>query len=411
MEPEQHSNGGLYYRHQRRNHYYNNHANGIKCVTPNPSPPLHIRKHWQVGRIVLFRHCTQEWICETPVEWTQCNDTDDETIAKNNQKDCQHHAMLGEVLELNGGYATVHLMGLHYIERASGNQGGSGGAVICVPVRDACCSAPSLDYRLSSPRDQFRLMLLSKLDHLVFRQVRYVNLRHKRPVTAQCYWIDPQSLEFRYKPLNTANVTCLMQQDPSLVVGKTLHLTYDQYDGRTTAFPQRPNDCYAGQEIYFGSYSEHGSQYRDLEFTEHGIYFNGARGKVDRAAPLCGQLIAGSVANNYRGLYYKKWFLCSPQLFNLVVLLRQGCVASGLSSQQALDQVDCARHISFKLASTGEYQEGGGLKERYEALHCYDYEWASLSGFDIYRHIVAYLMGGEPSDQVYRMIKWLTPDN
>jgi hypothetical protein len=121
------------------------------------------------------------------------------------------------------------------------------------------------------------------------------------------------------------------------------------------------------------------------------------------------------VAVNHRGHYYKKWFTCSPQFFNLVVLLKRGLSpdndpANKLTLQQALSHVDCAQHVLFQQAPN-KYGGGHGptLKEKQDALHCHDYEWAARSGFDLYREIVAYVMGEPPSDQVSRLASLLVP--
>jgi hypothetical protein len=92
---------------------------------------------------------------------------------------------------------------------------------------------------------------------------------------------------------------------------------YEDYYGFTTEKAVRNNDIYYDKEIFFSKkcYSE-----LDLGKNPTGDFFVNERG-FNYEAPKPGQLICGIVENGEKGLFFRKWFICSREFLTLWTMI------------------------------------------------------------------------------------------
>lgn len=339
----------------------------------------HIDKHWRVGRIVTFQHCTEQYKCEM----SGGSDEDDEWGC-----DCVHSPLMAEVLEVNGSWATVRLLDVYVTHRITERLiEGEHHQIICVPMMHAVASMCATQYRHADEREQFRLLLASKLEHLIFRTVATINTHNDPPVELYRLVHDGTSMGYTRAELvpRWAHASVDVRQP---VIAK-----YGHYDGRTGKQPLRDNDPYGGTSIYYASHSRHGGRYGELDLRGD-CKFGGGRNMTDLKDPLVAphrdQILCGKVAVNDKGLYYKRWFLCSPQFLYLVTMLRRGYSIE--SREMILKRTDCSCY--------GSAGGNAGI-----------YEQNAISGDNLYWHIAAYVMGTveEPTLQVKRLIRLVNP--
>jgi len=105
---------------------------------------------------------------------------------------------------------------------------------------------------------------------------------------------------------------------------------YTDYFGFTTEKSIRNNDNYYDREIFFSK-----KCYSELNWSSNptGDFIIDERGFNDEP-PHSGQLICGIVENGEKGLFFRKWFVCSMQFLTLWTMV---CEPSDLSLTETLN--------------------------------------------------------------------------
>lgn len=88
---------------------------------------------------------------------------------------------------------------------------------------------------------------------------------------------------------------------------------YQDYYGFTTDNVVRPSDPYHGREIFFSR-----KCHTEIDMTT-GIFQN--ERSTNKYPPVRNQYICGLVENGEKGLFFRKWFLCSDQFITLWTML------------------------------------------------------------------------------------------
>jgi len=305
---------------------------------------------------------------------------------------------MAEVLEMNEQWATVRLLDAYINNSSSSNGYGHNitehrlvkeeeHQIICVPALHAVASMCATRYRHADAREQFRWLLASKLDHLVFRTVHTINTHGDPPVELYRVVYDAATESTRTELVPPRERATMDTRQP--VVAK-----YGHYDGRTGKPSIRDNDPYRGTSIYYASHSKQGGRYGELDLHGDCKFKTGTTTdlKEPLVAPQRGHILCGKVAVNEKGLYYKRWFICSPQFLYLATMLRRG--HSVESRELILKRTDCSCY------------GGGG-----DANIIGAYEQDAISGDNLYRDIAAYVTGAseEPSLPVRRLIRLVNP--
>ena len=157
------------------------------------------------------------------------------------------------------------------------------------------------------PRLSVRLVLKNVWKDLIFREVKTVKTKDQSMVTYQyvnnegfvrCRRFESVEEAYRYVPLEKR---------------KNIQVHYWDYFGFTTHRPIRNNDIYCNQEIFF-SKKCYGELNLNNATITGGFYqrrgFNGV--PPDRKQYICGLVEVGE-----KGLFYRKWFVCSEEFLTL----------------------------------------------------------------------------------------------
>ena len=98
---------------------------------------------------------------------------------------------------------------------------------------------------------------------------------------------------------------------------KNLQVHYKDYFGFTTDRTIRNNDIYYGQEVFFSK-----KCYSELNFEGDPITgeFSFRRG-FKTVCPRAKQYLCGLVENGEKGLFYRKWFICSKEFLTLWTII------------------------------------------------------------------------------------------
>lgn len=152
-----------------------------------------------------------------------------------------------------------------------------------------------------------RLALKHLWKNFIFREVKVTkntNLLH-----VDYHYIGKTGFEKvkRFKSLTEAYANICKDLHHNIVP------CYSDYFGFTTDKALRNNDYYYDREIFFSKkcYCElDWSAEPTADFALTGRYFN-------NTSPLSDALICGIVENGEKGLFYRKWFVCSPEFLTL----------------------------------------------------------------------------------------------
>lgn len=226
--------------------------------------------------------------------------------------------------------------------------------------------------------EKFRMMLAGKWGNLIFRNVFYTKTGTKGPYMVKKRGFDEKG-EF-YENSDKINKTTLDHNQ----IGKEYSVHYNYYDGFTNKKGLRDNDPFHGKSIYFSKKGVD-SNYTSIELTPHHRYgwFNDDTKGECSIPPRKEQIICGIVRENDKGLYYKKWFICSPEFLYLWTLVRKG-PDPNLNKETILRKVDCSHYSNYK------YNNKLTTQQKNARLICNNYEdtvkWNSY--VDIVRYII-----------------------
>jgi hypothetical protein len=94
---------------------------------------------------------------------------------------------------------------------------------------------------------------------------------------------------------------------------KNIAVYYEDFFGFTTDKSLQYNDAYSDQEIFFSK-----KCYCELDWSKNptGDFLVNEKG-FNEVAPLTDAWICGTVENGEKGLFYRKWFVCSKEFFTL----------------------------------------------------------------------------------------------
>lgn len=143
---------------------------------------------------------------------------------------------------------------------------------------------------------------------LVFRKVKTVIKQAQNLIDVEYAYINRDG-DFKtktYKSLNAA-----FERTPEHL-HRNIRSHYTDYYGFTTSQNIRDNDPYIGKEIFFSK-----KCYIELNLGNQPTADFAKNRFVKTWPPRKGQIICGLVENGEKGLFFRKWFLCSKQFLNL----------------------------------------------------------------------------------------------
>jgi hypothetical protein len=155
-----------------------------------------------------------------------------------------------------------------------------------------------------------RLVLKKIWSDLVFREVKTIKTRDPISVTYQYVnehgFVRTRKFESIQESLDTV---------PS-EYHKNIIIQYNDYYGFTTDKYIRANDKYNGKEIFFSK-----KCYGELNLTGNMITAKFPFPKGLNIPPRTKQYICGLVGDGEKGLFYRKWFVCSPEFLVLWTMI------------------------------------------------------------------------------------------
>lgn len=156
-----------------------------------------------------------------------------------------------------------------------------------------------------------RLALKNLWSDLIFREVKTTKCNDL--LYAEYRYIGKNGFEKikRYKTLEEAYLYVLPEYHKNIVA------CYDEYFGFTTDKALRNNDVHYDREIFFSKKS-----YTELDWTANatGDFLFNERG-YNCENPQPDSIICGVVENGEKGLFFRKWFLCSREFLTLWTMI------------------------------------------------------------------------------------------
>jgi len=155
-----------------------------------------------------------------------------------------------------------------------------------------------------------RLALKLLWKKLIFREVKTVKATN---VKKACYHYLNRNGFPRIKTFKTKEEA---YESVKEIYHKNISVHYYDYFGFTTNKYYRENDIYYDKEIFFSK-----KCYTELNFTNKPTgYFGENRGEKEWP-PYPGQMICGLVEKGEKGLFYRKWFICSKEFMTLWTMI------------------------------------------------------------------------------------------
>ena len=161
------------------------------------------------------------------------------------------------------------------------------------------------------PKLTTRLILKDTWKDLIFREVKAVKLKDEYMVTCDCV----NSYGFIRTKIFKSVDEAKSQLNPNYHDNIKVH--YRDYYGFTTHRTIRDNDIYESREIFFSR-----KCYGELNLNERTITgdFSLRRG-FKSVPPQRSQYVCGLVEMGEKGLFYRKWFICSKEFMVLWTML------------------------------------------------------------------------------------------
>lgn len=161
-----------------------------------------------------------------------------------------------------------------------------------------------------------------------------------------------------------------------------IEVIYDDYYGFSTYESLRSNDKYPFREIFFSK-----KCYCELDFGAiPGIFNNRSIKYRGTIPPIEGQYICGLIEHGEKGLFYRKWFVCSKEFLTLWTMV---CDPHNQSLSSAGEPLTFTQLLP--LLSTSHYQVDytrpiDQTKREYVSSEN-NYEMAALYSPDIYQKL------------------------
>ena len=196
-----------------------------------------------------------------------------------------------------------------------------------------------------------RLSLKHIWQDLIFREVKTIKCKNLKYV--------------RYNYINKSGLNRIKQfknleealRNINLDQHKNISQHFDEYYGFTSDKAIRNNDKYYDQEIFFSK-----KCYCELDLSETnptGDFILNYREYSD-IAPRAGSLICGLVEKGEKGLFFRKWFVCSRQFLTLWTMVCE-------PKDSSLKKIDNS-NISFEHLLKNEVSVREKSKEKLKSL-------------------------------------------
>lgn len=146
----------------------------------------------------------------------------------------------------------------------------------------------------------FREVKVTKCNNLLYSEYRYIGKTGFEKIK-------------RFKDMNTAYSNISTEYHHNIIP------CYEEYFGFTNDKAIRNNDHYYDREIFFSK-----KCYCELDFSQNPTadFMTSERG-FNPEPPLTDSLICGIVENGEKGLFYRKWFICSYEFLTLWTMVCQ----------------------------------------------------------------------------------------
>ena len=233
-----------------------------------------------------------------------------------------------------------------------------------------------------------RLLLKEKWKNFIFREVK--TIKAKDPYLITYHYINESGF------IRTDKFKTLIEAQRSVPYEliENIQVHYRDYFGFTTDQIIRNNDAYSNQEIFFSK-----KCYSELNLNGEVITgeFTSRRG-FKTIPPKAKQYVCGLVENGEKGLFYRKWFICSKEFLMLWTMICE------------------SDHFSLKIKKDGKYITKS-LEDILNELDtsCYNFSDGSVNGYvsdyvfnnienyalyvpDMYQRVVKALFCNETSD-------------
>ena len=161
------------------------------------------------------------------------------------------------------------------------------------------------------PKLTLRLVLKQLWKNFIFREVKTTKTKDVKTI------IYKYVNEYGFSRFKTFNDIPTAYKTVPKELQKNIRVYYEDFYGFTINQSYRSNDIYHDQEIFF-SKKCHG------ELNLVGTHISGkfhSRRKINILPPKKKQYICGLVGNGERGLFYKKWFVCSHEFLILWTMI------------------------------------------------------------------------------------------
>lgn len=233
-----------------------------------------------------------------------------------------------------------------------------------------------------------RLLLKEKWKNFIFREVKTIKAKDQFAIT---YNYINESGFVRQEKFNSLLEA---QKNVPYALSKNIQVHYKDYFGFTTDQIIRNNDIYPNQEIFFSK-----KCYSELNLNGEVITgeFTGRRG-FKTIPPKPKQYICGLVENGEKGLFYRKWFICSKEFLTLWTMI---CEADHFSLKTKKDGKFITKNLGeiLKELDTSHYNgENAADSNNYEYHNAENY---ALYIPDLYQKIVKALFMNDVSDDPY----------
>jgi hypothetical protein len=259
----------------------------------------------------------------------KCQYKDFRPIDSNPEK---HNIYYGKVIENVHDKETTHLQIV-----ASEDSDLPKGIPITIDRRSIIQSYPKDLINHLTPR----LSLKHIWKNLIFREVKTVNCGE--PLYTEYRYISPTGFEQsqRFTTLEEAKRNVSTERHRNIITH------YKNYYGFTTDQSLIKSDPYFDKEIFFSK-----KCYSELDWSEHptGDFYIGEK-EEHTIPPIADSLICGLVEIGEKGLFFRKWFVCSKQFFILWTMVCDSKNDSLTETKQLYNSTRNQKEIVQKLKS------------------------------------------------------------
>ena len=177
-----------------------------------------------------------------------------------------------------------------------------------------------------------RLILRERWRNFIFREVK--TIKAKDPYLVSYHYVNDSGFT-RVKKFN--NVTEAQREVP-YELSKNINVHFKDYFGFTTDRTIRNNDIHYNQEVFFSK-----KCYGELNLDGKVITgdYSPRRG-FKSIPPRPKQYVCGLVENGEKGLFYRKWFICSKEFLTLWTMI---CEPDHYSLKKKVDN----KYVTKKL--------------------------------------------------------------